>query len=158
MQVKDTSIDAIIFMDCSLCPIHPKTKKEFHKNVAKYAKTIRSRGIEPILFMSWPYKNKPSMITQLREEFFKAANTNNILLIPVGEAFYAFERKYPEINLYIDDFRHPSNEGTYLAASVIFASLFNLEVTGTKGMKGIDADVAHKIHQMADLTVKSFFN
>ncbi len=29
MQVNDTSIDAIIFMDCSLCPIHPKTKKNF---------------------------------------------------------------------------------------------------------------------------------
>ena len=92
-QVKDTSVDAVIFMDCSLCPIHPKTKNDFHKNVAKYTKTIRSRGMEPILFMSWPYKNKPSMITELRKEFFKAANTNNILLIPVGEAFYAFEKK-----------------------------------------------------------------
>ena len=158
MQVKDTSIDAIIFMDCSLCPIHPKTKKEFHKNVAKYAKTIRSRGMEPILFMSWPYKNKPSMITELRKEFFKAANTNNILLIPVGEAFYAFEKQYPEINLYNDDFRHPSNEGTYLAASVIFATLFSVDVRGIKGMQGIDADVTFKIQEVADLTVKSFFN
>ena len=78
-QVKDTSIDAIIFMDCSLCPIHPKTKKDFHQNVAKYTKTIRSRGMEPILFMSWPYKNKPSMIKELRQEFYKAANTNKYI-------------------------------------------------------------------------------
>ena len=157
-KVKDTSIDAVIFMDCSLCPIHPDTKKDFHKNVNKFTKTIRSRGMEPILFMSWPYKNKPLMIKKLRKEFYKAAKINNIFLIPVGEAFYAFQKKYPEINLYTDDFRHPSREGTYLAAAVTFASLFNLEVTGTKGIKGIDADVAHKIHQMADSTVKSFFN
>ena len=157
-QVEDTSIDAVIFMDCSLCPIHPKTKKDFHENVTKYTNIIRSRGMEPILFMSWPYKNKPSMIKELREEFFKAAKINNIFLIPVGEAFYAFQKKYPEINLYTDDFRHPSKEGTYLAAAVTFASLFNLEVSGTKGMKGIDADVAHKIHKITDLTVQSFFN
>ncbi len=157
-QVKDSSIDAVIFMDCSLCPIHPKTKEDFHKNVTKYTNTIRSRGMEPILFMSWPYKNEPLMIEELREEFFKAAKINNIFLIPVGEAFDAFQKQYPEINLYTDDLRHPSREGTYLAAAVTFATLFNLEVTGTKGMKGIDADVAHKIHKITDLTVQSFFN
>ncbi len=157
-QVKDTSIDAVIFMDCSLCPIHPKTKRDFHKNVTKYTEIIRSRGMEPILFMSWPYKNKPSMIKELRKEFLKAAKKNNIYLIPVGEAFYAFQKKYPEINLYTDDFRHPSKEGTYLAAAVIFASLFNLDVTGTQGIEGIDADVADKIHKMTDSIVKSFFN
>ena len=92
-QVEDTSIDAVIFMDCSLCPIHPKTKKDFHKNVTKYTNIIRSKGMEPILFMSWPYKNEPSMIEELREEFFKASKTNNIFLIPVGEAFYAFQKK-----------------------------------------------------------------
>tara|TARA_B100001057_G_scaffold414403_1_gene431477 strand:+ start:85 stop:834 length:750 start_codon:yes stop_codon:yes gene_type:complete len=157
-QVKDTSIDAVIFMDCSLCPIHPKTKGDFHKNVTKYTEIIRSRGMEPILFMSWPYKNKPSMIKELRKEFLKAAKKNNIYLIPVGEAFYAFQKKYPEINLYTDDFRYPSKEGTYLAAAVTFASLFNLDLTGTKGINGIDADVAHKIHEMADSTAQSFFN
>ena len=158
VKVDDTSIDAVIFMDCSLCPIHPNTKDDFHDNVAKYTKTIRAKGMEPILFMSWPYKNKPSMIKELREEFFKAANVNNIRLIPVGEAFYAFEKKYPEIDLYTDDFRHPSEEGTYLAASVVFATLFNLDVKGTKGRKGIDAKTTLKIQEIADLTVKNFFN
>ena len=98
------------------------------------------------------------MIEELREEFFKASKTNNIFLIPVGEAFYTFQKKYPEINLYTDDLRHPSKEGTYLAAAVTFASLFNLEVAGTKGIEGIDADIANKIHNVADLTVQSFFN
>ncbi len=158
VNIEDTSIDAVIFMDCSLCPIHPETKESFHENVAKYSKIIRDKGMEPILFMSWPYKNKPSMIMELREEFFKAAKVNNILLIPVGEAFFAFEKKYPEINLYTADLRHPSKEGTYLAASVVFATLFNLDVKGTKGKKGIDAKTTLKIQEIADLTVKNFFN
>ncbi len=157
-QLRDTSIDAVIFMDCSLCPIHSKTKRDFHQNVAKYTKIIRSRGMEPILFMSWPYKNKPSMIKELRQEFLKAASSNNILLIPVGEAFYNFQQKYPEIDLYNDDLRHPSKEGTYLAAAVVFGSLFNLQVKGTKGVKEIDSDVTIKIQEIADLTVQSFYN
>ena len=156
-QVKDTAIDAIIFMDCSLCPIHPMTKEDFHLNIEKYSNIIRSEGMEPILFMSWPYKDRPSMIKELREEFIKAANVNNILLIPVGEAFYAFQKKYPEIDLYTEDLRHPSKEGTYLAAAVIYRTLFNFDVKGTKGMKDIDIEATNKIHEIADLTVKSFF-
>ena len=158
VNLEDTSIDAVIFMDCSLCPIHPETKASFHENVAKFTKIIRAKGMEPILFMSWPYKNKPSMINELREEFFKAANVNNIRLVPVGEAFYSFKKKYPEINLYTDDFRHPSKEGTYLAASVVFSTLFNLDVKGTRGKQGIDAKTTLKIQEIADLTVKNFFN
>jgi len=78
IKSEDTSIDAVIFMDCSLCPIHPMTKDNFHKYVAEHSETIRSKGMEPMLFMSWPYKNKPLMMQELRQEFIKAANKNNI--------------------------------------------------------------------------------
>ena len=154
---EDTSIDAVIFMDCSLCPINPMTKDNFHKYVAEYSQTIRSKGIEPMLFMSWPYKNKPLMRQELRQEFIKAANKNNILLIPAGEAFYSFTKAYPDIDLYTRDLRHPSKEGTYLAAAVVFATIFNTAVEGNKGIKDIDPEDALKIQQVADSTVKEFF-
>jgi hypothetical protein len=67
IESSDTSIDAVIFMDCSLCPIHPKTKDNFHKYVAKHSAAIRARGAEPILFMSWPYKNKEDMLFELKK-------------------------------------------------------------------------------------------
>ena len=157
IKSEDTSIDAVIFMDCSLCPIHPMTKDNFHKYVAEHSKTIRSKGMEPMLFMSWPYKNKPLMMQELRQEFIKAANKNNILLIPAGEAFYKFTKAYPDIDLYTRDLRHPSKEGTYLAAATVFATIFNAAVQGNKGIKDIDPEVALKIQQVADSTVQEFF-
>ena len=30
VNIEDTSIDAVIFMDCSLCPIHPETLSLIH--------------------------------------------------------------------------------------------------------------------------------
>jgi hypothetical protein len=157
IKSEDTSIDAVIFMDCSLCPIHPMTKDNFHKYVAEHSDTIRSKGMEPMLFMSWPYKNKPLMMQELRQEFIKAANKNNILLIPAGEAFYSFTKAYPDIDLYTRDLRHPSKEGTYLAAAVVFATIFNTAVEGNQGIKDIDPEVALKIQQVADSTVREFF-
>ena len=158
IESKDTSIDAVIFMDCSLCPIHPQTKDSFHKYVAKHSKTIRAKGAEPMLFMSWPYKNKKDMVYELREEFIKAANTNNILLIPAGEAFHNLNTTHPEINLYTSDKRHPSKEGTYLAAAVVFGTLFQKQTEGNKAIMDLDQDVALKIQQVADKTVSEFFN
>ena len=157
IKSEDTSIDAVIFMDCSLCPIHPMTKDNFHKYVAEHSETIRSKGMEPMLFMSWPYKNKPLMMQELRQEFIQAANKNNILLIPAGEAFYSFTKAYPDIDLYTRDLRHPSKEGTYLAAAVVFATIFKTAVEGNQGIKDIDPEDALKIQQVADSAIQEFF-
>ena len=157
IESKDTSIDAVIFMDCSLCPIHPKTKDNFHKYVAKHSETIRARGAEPMLFMSWPYKNKKDMVFELREEFIKAANDNNILLVPAGEAFHNLNQTHPEIDLYTPDMRHPSAEGTYLAAAVVFGTLFKKKTEGNKNIMNLNPEDALKIQKIADKTVKNFF-
>ena len=152
----NTKIDAVIFMGCSLCPIHPDTKDTFQVYVQKYSEIIRDKNAEPMLFMSWPYKNKPEMINSLRNVFINTANKNNLLLIPAGEAFYRFNLSYPEINLYTKDLRHPSKEGTYFAAAVVFASLYGKATAGNPGIMNLDPEVAHKIQMSVDKTVSEF--
>ena len=152
----NTKIDAVIFMGCSLCPIHPDTKDTFQVYVQKYSEIIRDKNAEPMLFMSWPYKNKPEMTNPLRIVFINTANKNNLLLIPAGEAFYRFNLSYPEIDLYTKDLRHPSKEGTYLAAAVVFASLYGKATAGNPGIMNLDPEVAHKIQMSVDKTVSEF--
>ena len=152
----NTKTDAVIFMGCSLCPIHPDTKDTFQVYVQRYSEIIRDKNAEPMLFMSWPYKNKPEMINSLRDVFVDTANKNNLLLIPAGEAFYRFNSSYPEIDLYTKDLRHPSKEGTYLAAAVVFASLYGKATAGNPGIMGLDPEVALKIQMSVDKTVSEF--
>ena len=152
----NTKIDAVIFMGCSLCPIHPDTKDTFQVYVQKYSEIIRDKNAEPMLFMSWPYKNKPEMINSLRNVFINTANKNNLLLIPAGEAFYRFNLSYTEIDLYTKDLRHPSKEGTYLAAAVVFTSLYGKATAGNPGIMNLDPEVALKIQMSVDKTVSEF--
>ena len=158
IEYDETSVDAVIIADCSLCPIHPKTKEAFYSYIAKHSKTIRKNKAEPILFMTWGYKNKPTMYKKLKKEFLRAANLNNLLVIPAGEAFDLGNRSHPEINLYTSDNRHPSEEGTYLAASVVFATLFGRSTEGNSGIGNIEPSVAIKLQRIADKTVSEFFN
>ena len=153
---KDKDIDVVIMMDCSLCPINDQRKDSFYKYVKKHSETIRSKGVEPILFMTWPYKNKPEMQEQLEEEFFKASKLNKLRMIPAGQAFLYINQNFTNINLYTDDLRHPSKEGTYLAALMIFTSLSNKTPVGNSYIMGLDPDVAKILQEIAWLTHKDF--
>jgi hypothetical protein len=149
-------IDVVIMMDCSLCPINEERKDSFYKYVREHSETIRSKGIEPILFMSWPYKNKPTMQQELEKEFFKASKLNNISLIPAGMAFLKVNLNYPSINLYTDDLRHPSKEGTYLASLIVFASLSNTSPVGNSYKMGLDPKIAQILQEVAWETHNEF--
>ena len=143
-------------MDCSLCPINDERKDSFYKYVKKHSETIRSKGIEPILFMTWPYKNKPQMQQKLEIEFLKASKINNLRMVPAGQAFLYINQNFPNINLYTEDLRHPSKEGTYLAALMIFSSLSNKSPVGNTYIMGIDPEVAEILQKVAWITYKDF--
>ncbi len=149
-------IDIVIMMDCSLCPINDERKESFHEYVKKHSETIRSKGIEPILFMTWPYKNKPEMQQKLEKEFFKASELNNIRMIPAGQAFLYINQNFPNINLYTEDLRHPSKEGTYLASLMVFTFLSNKSPIGNTYIIDLEPDVAEILQKVAWMTYKNF--
>ena len=146
---EEKDIDVVIMMDCSLCPINDERKESFYKYVKKHSQTIRSKGIEPILFMSWPYRNKPEMQQQLEKEFFKASKLNNLRMVPAGPAFLFVNKNFSNINLYTEDLRHPSKEGTYLAALMVFTTLSKKSPVGNSYSMGLDPKVARTLQEVA---------
>ena len=106
--------------------------------------------------MSWPYKNKPEMQKMLEKEFFKASKLNNLRLIPAGQAFLYINQNFPNINLYTKDLRHPSKEGTYLAALMVFTSLSNKSPIGNTFMMDLDPEVAKILQKVAWMTYEDF--
>ena len=72
---------------------------------------------------------------------------------PVGLAFQRSLEKYPEINLSYSDLHHASVEGNYLAALVIYATIYQDSPKGaTREFFGtsLDAGVAAKLQEIAD--------
>ena len=144
--------------DCSQCPVNEARRKKFHDVVDEHSKTLKKNKVEPVLMMTWAYKNEPSMIKGLSDEYLKAGNRNGILVIPVGLAFDEINRNYPSIDLYTPDKRHPSREGTYLAACVIFSSVFKESPIGNPYLFGIERDIALNLQKVAWETSLDFYN
>jgi hypothetical protein len=80
-----------------------------------------------------------------------------VRLAPVGTAFALCQKKHPEINLYSGDIYHASEQGYYLSALVIYATVFRDSPTGaTREFPGItfDSDTSAKLQEIAAEVVK----
>ncbi|MFZ4652606.1 MAG: hypothetical protein ACOYLV_17990, partial [Rubrivivax sp.] len=152
----DKPFDAVLMMDCSQCPIHPQLGPLFHEYAKKHSDTVRRRGAQPILFMSWAYSDKPEMTAPLAAEYEKAGRANNALVVPAGLAFAESVRKRPALSLIVADKRHPSLEGTYLAACTVLASVYKVNPVGNRYTAGLPADVAAHLQAVAWETAQAF--
>ena len=58
-----------------------------------------------------------------------AAELGGVKVAHAGSAFESCIEKHPDLELYHTDRRHPSPIGSYLAAAVIYATIFGEPVT-----------------------------
>ena len=92
--------------------------------------------------------------------YVSAGREVGALVIPVGLAFEEAYRQRPGIRLHQDyDGSHPELIGTYLAACVVYASLYGKSPVGNSyDYNGrIDKETAAFLQKVADDTVRKFF-
>lgn len=154
----DKPFDLVIMNDCSQCPVHPKLAGLFHEYAKKHSDTARRRGATPVLFMTWAYADKPEMTKTLAEQYVKAGNDNDMLVIPAGLAFANALARNSDLVLYAPDKRHPSPAGTYLGAATAYAALFRrAPAENAAAMPGVDAEMAKLLRSVAWETVNGFY-
>jgi hypothetical protein len=95
--------------------------------IRKFVKLAKENNSIPLIYGTWEYpylkdisKNKKSNTMEILDSI---SRVNQAIYVPVGNAFKYLEESYPEINLYMDDNKHPSPNATYLAACVFYAMI-----------------------------------
>ncbi len=145
--------DTVVLQGHSRGPIEDETAAAFREAAADFARQIRERGAEPVLFMTWAYSDRPDMTAVLDAAYTSTGQAIGARVAPVGLAFAKATTERPDIELRIADGRHPSLEGTYLAACVFLASLHGVSPVGSSYTAGLDADVAAYLQNVAWTTV-----
>jgi len=142
-----------------------KRPAKFMETVAEFSRKIAAAGGETALYMTHAYvephkRVDPDMIRTLERLYVEAGNANGALVIPVGLAFAEAYKRRPGIKLHKSyDGSHPDLIGTYLAACVVFASLYGQSPVGnTYDYYGkIDKEMAAFLQKVADDTVRKFY-
>ena len=83
---------------------------------------ITRANARPALFSAWPTASRREDFPRAIESYTLAANDVSGLLLPVAAAWVAAWDTTPALALYADPL-HPSVEGAYLSALVVYAQL-----------------------------------
>jgi len=118
-----------------------------------------------VYYMTWGHKNGnlrqtdyplddtyDLMQERIKTTYIEMAYMNNGWCAPVGMAWQRVRKEYPKVQLYRDDNYHPSLIGSYLAANVIFTTLFQRHYQ-TKVTTGLPIEQAIILQLIAQQTV-----
>lgn len=136
------------------------------QNFSYYARLFKDQAdalqTRTVLFATWArpagdpfYKETVSggspveMQTRLNSAYASLAQNIGATLAPIGVAFEQAKRNAPTIHLQ-DGTQHPSPAGTYLAAAVLFRTVFNSQAFGSTYYGGLPQTTAHTLQRIAD--------
>ena len=155
--------DYVILQEQSARPATESAGK-FYKAVRNLAARIRESGAEPILYSTWGRKTgnstldkygctNESMTWKLAAAYDAIGKELNIPVAHAGLAFYDIYTGESGINIYDDDKSHPSYAGSYLAASTLFAKIFNEDPTDINYKGSLTEENAATLRQAASKAV-----
>lgn len=160
-----TPFDVVVLQGHSTSQTTPEKRKDFLEKAEEFNELINNTGAKTALFMPWAYTEKhkkytPEMLTMNRDGYTEAGNEIGALVIPAGLAFKVAYAKKPGIVLQKQyDGSHPDLLGTYLAACVTYAALYETSPVGNSYTYygAIDPDTASFLQQVAWDTVTEFY-
>ncbi|MGI9530880.1 DUF4886 domain-containing protein [Lutimonas sp.] len=98
----------------------------------KFDTEIKKVGAKTVFFMTWSVKQRPQEQEILTHAYASIAQELNAIVAPVGLVWEEV-RKNDQFDLYENDGSHPSQYGSYLIATTMYATLFDEDPKGVSG-------------------------
>lgn len=130
----------------------------FLEQVRLFDREIRDTGGRTVLFLAWPYERLNWVGMETIAGAHRAISKElNLPVAPVGLAFQRSIQARPGLAILGKDREHETLHGTYLAANVIYATLFGVNPIGLSYRpQGVSAEEAAFLQGIAWSAVKDW--
>jgi hypothetical protein len=105
----------------------------FRPYAERWAAEVEKSGAKLLFYLTWARKRTPDDQAALNYAYAHAALQSHSGVAPVGPAWQHIRQQHPEIDLFYKDGSHPSPAGSYLAACVLYATIFHRSPQGLVG-------------------------
>jgi hypothetical protein len=125
------------------------------KYIRRFDDAIMRAGAKTILFENWTVRQKDDEYPALHAFYLDAMDEIAAIVAPIGTAWRKFREDRPGAPLLLDD-RHPTDQGTYLAACVLYDVIYHKRSSALRmDLKGPNLPYETKklLRQIADDTV-----
>ncbi|MGA7160968.1 MAG: DUF4886 domain-containing protein [Bacteroidota bacterium] len=129
-KIRDGKWDFVVLQEQSQAPV--LNQQKFYQFARMFDEEIRRSGARTILLMTWERpdsKNWGVTTDGLAAAFTAIGKELNVKVAPAGLAFARSLQANPDLTLCSPD-GHPTVEGTYLAACVLYRKIFELNPVG----------------------------
>lgn len=135
--VKTGGYDYVILQEQSTLPV--KNPLRMAENVRLFDEVIKLASSKTVLFMTWARHRTPEAQQAITDAYHTIGKELGAIVVPVGLAWQSFQAKHDKPVLHDRDQSHPTLAGSYLAACVFLAVLFNENPLGIEsGSTGLD--------------------
>jgi hypothetical protein len=152
--------DVVVLQEQSETPAFESTRlQSMYPATRTLVGKIMAVGAEPVFFQTWGYRDGDpdygisdydTMQSALDAGYAGIANELHVRVVRVGDAWSAIRHQPQPLDLWQSDGMHPNTEGTYLAACVFYAALFNQSPEGLDYQDGISKNQAEILQKAAD--------
>jgi hypothetical protein len=126
--IRDGPFDQVVLQEQSTLPV--KNAQRMHENVRLFDEAIRAAGAKTVLYMTWARQSAPESQQAITDAYTAIGRELGATVVPVGKAWQRFLRAHDQPILHDKDQSHPSLAGSYLAACVFLAVLFQESPVG----------------------------
>jgi hypothetical protein len=102
----------------------------FHEYARQFDAAINKRGARTTFFLTWAREDSPESQALLNDGYLRIAKELRALVAPVGIAWRDALRTNASLPLYQTDHAHPAVAGSYLAACVLYSTLYGRSPEG----------------------------
>jgi hypothetical protein len=121
----------------------------------KFDAEIKKQGTKTLLYMTWAYQGRLEDQPAISKAYMDLAADLKAEIAPVGNAWEAAILADKKLVLHQNDKKHPTATGTYLAACVFYATVYDKSPEGLPGNIGkLTDEEARPLQVIAWNTVK----
>lgn len=134
--MQHTRLDYVVLQEQSTLPI--KNAVRMHENIRLFDAAIKAAEAKTALYLTWSRQNAMDTQAAINEAYHAIGTEIGATMIPAGVAWQRFLQKHAQPALHDKDMSHPTLAGSYLAACVFFAVLFEQSPVGIESeLKGL---------------------
>ncbi|MCG8469519.1 MAG: hypothetical protein MJB57_15155 [Gemmatimonadetes bacterium] len=134
----------VVLQEQSARPIDdPETFLEYAR---LFDREIDRVGAETVLYLTWAREHRPASQDTLTAAYRAVAAELGATVAPVGVAWTEALAEDPDLELHHEDRSHPGPLGSYLAASVFYATLYGATPEGLAAVPLTTLDVPDSEH------------
>lgn len=162
-RLQSSRWDYVILQEQSQIPAIEQSRAEGMYPAARLlVRRIKAAGATPLFFLTWAHRDGwpekglnsyESMQFQIDRGYLVIAQELAVPVAPVGCAWMTARRSNPRLDLWQQDGSHPSEQGTYLTACVLYAVVFRASPEGLTYQAHVPTEIARGLQTIAADTV-----